>query len=464
MSAAPEALNLVICCDFGNITGGQAKVAIESAIGLKKQGHRVIYFAATGPMAPALEAAGVETVCLGQTDLVGNPSRVAAAMQGTWNFRAADELTRLLAGLPRDKTLVHVHGWAKALSPAIGPSIKASGLPAVFTFHDYFLFCPNGGFYHYPKSEVCHRQPLSTACWLANCDQRNYARKLWRNARLLMAQKFVHLTDVFSDFIALSEFQDGIVRPFIPPAAQLHRLSNPISVSDRGLKETPAAGDVLFVGRLSAEKGAFLFAEAARKAGLIPTFVGDGPIAAELATRFPEARLLGWQNEDQVHTLMRGARALVFPSLWYEGQPLTVLEAKALGLPVIVSDDCAGRDEVENGVTGLWFKSNDADDLARALVEMRDDARVTAMSHAAYRAYWSDPRTLERHTEGLLSIYCHMLDRSRQIRGSLPVSPSSPAAEMPRNNIAAKDELPSSAHSIFPLSAASARWNEQHAG
>ena len=108
---------------------------------------------------------------------------------------------------------------------------------------------------------------------------------------------------------------------------------------------------------------------------------------------------------------MRGARALVFPSLWYEGQPLTILEAKALGLPIIVADSCAGSDEVENGVTGLWFKSGDVDDLARALAELRDDdARVTAMSHAAYRAYWDEPKTLDRHVDGLLSIYHSMLD------------------------------------------------------
>lgn len=442
-----DALTVVVCSDSGGITGGQAKVAIESAIGLKKQGHRVIFFAAAGPMALELEAAAVETVCLGQTDLVGNPSRAAAAMQGTWNFRAAAELAKLLAGLPHDRTIVHVHAWAKALSPSIGPAIKASGLPAIFTFHDYFLFCPNGGFYVYPKSEVCHRQPLSAACWATNCDQRNYVRKLWRNARLLMAQKYAHLTDVFSDFIAISEFQDEIVKPFVPRSAHLHRLSNPVTVSNLGLKPNPAAGDFLFVGRLSAEKGAFLFAEAARKVGFVPTFVGDGPIAAELAARFPEARMLGWQREDQVHALMRGARALVFPSLWYEGQPLTVLEAKAMGLPVVVSDNCAGRDEVEDGVTGLWFKSNDVDDLARALTEMRDDARVTAMSHAAYHAYWAEPRTLERHTNGLLLIYRRMLDRARLDAGAALAPPSSPSE---RRRLASIDATP--------------HWNEQYAG
>ena len=106
---------------------------------------------------------------------------------------------------------------------------------------------------------------------------------------------------------------------------------------------------------------------------------------------------------------MRAARALVFPSLWYEGQPLTVLEAKGLGVPVIVSDACAGREEVEDGVTGLWFKSQDVGDLTRALEIMRDDQRVAAMSHAAYAAFWRRPPTLELHVERIAAVYGQML-------------------------------------------------------
>lgn len=411
MALQSDALTVVICSDHASVTGGQAKVALESAIGLKRHGHRPIVFAAAGPIhAPLLEA-GVETVCLGQTDLLGNSSRLAAMLQGSWNRLAATRLAELLATLPRGRSVVHVHGWAKALSPSIAKPIAAAGLPAVYTIYEYFLFCPNGGFYDYQRSEVCHRQPLSAACWLTNCDQRNYARKLWRNARLLMAQKYAHLPEVFSDFIAISEFQSEIVMPFIPKAARLHRLSNPVSVDDLGPKPDPAAGDILFIGRLSPEKGPFLFAEAARKIGLVPSFVGDGPVAAELAARFPEARLLGWQSGEALRNLIRGARALVYPSLWYEGQPLAVLEAKALGVPVVISDACAGRDEVDDGVTGFWFKGGDAEDLARVLLRLQDDALVRQLSAAAHARYWADPRTPEKHIAGLLSIYRNMIAR-----------------------------------------------------
>jgi glycosyltransferase involved in cell wall biosynthesis len=404
-------LTVVICLDHAYVSGGLAKVAIDSAVSLKREGMRPILFAAAGPVADILDTEGVETICLGQSDLLGNSSRLAGMSQGTWNRRAAARLGEVLAGLPRGRTIVHVHGWAKALSPSIARPIAASGLPAVYTIHEYFMFCPNGGFYNYQKSHICSLEPLSAACWLSNCDQRNYGRKLWRNARLQMAQSLVHLPHVFSDFITISDFQSQTVSSFVQKGAKIHRLSNPISVTNLGPKAAPTSGTPIFVGRISPEKGPFLFAEAARKIGLVPTYVGDGPSAAELASRFPEARILGWQTGSALRDTLRAARALVFPSLWYEGQPLTILEAKAYGTPIVVADTCAGRDEVEDGVSGLWFKGGDADDLARMLLRLRDDALVARLSGAAYASYWADPRTPEKHVEGLLSIYRTMISR-----------------------------------------------------
>ena len=358
-----SALNVVLCFDHASITGGQAKVAIESALGLKRRGVRPIVFTAVPPVDQRLVDAGIEVVCLEQNDLIGNPSRSAAALQGTWNLPAVRALDGLLDRLPRESTVVHVHGWAKALSPSIAQPIRDARLPAVYTMHEYFLFCPNGGFYNYQRNEVCHIAPLSASCWLTNCDSHDYARKLWRAARLLVAQEYARLPQIFSDLICISNYQRHLVEPYLPKGRIVHCISNPINVENFGTKADPGSGEIIFVGRLSFEKGAFLFAEAAARAGITPVFIGDGPIASELRARYPHARLLGWRPPDEVGAQMRAARALVFPSLWYEGQPLTVLEAKAMGTPVVVSDICAGREEIRGTASpaygsraGMWTR------------------------------------------------------------------------------------------------------------
>lgn len=406
-------LTIVICADHAVVNGGQAKVAIESALGLKAHGARVIFFAACGPVDERLDQAGVETVCLGQHDILSNPSRLAAARQGTWNAAAARELERILAPLPRGETIVHVHGWAKALSPSIAQPIRASGFSAVYTMHEYFIACPNGGFYNFQTNAVCHLTPMSAACWATNCDSRNYPFKLWRNARLFVAQNFAHLAEVFSDYVLISDLQAEVLAPYLPKTAAIHRVTNPIEAEPLGQKESPASGDFLFVGRLSAEKGAFLFAQAAERAGVTPVFIGDGPVAEELRARFSDARLLGWRSPADTRAAMRQARALIFPSLWYEGQPLTVLEAKALGTPAIVSDGCAARESITDGVSGRLFTSGDAASLADAIDRLKDDALATRMSRAAYDDYWRAPATLERHIDETLRVYEEMRARRR---------------------------------------------------
>jgi len=407
-----DQLHIVIVLDHAALNGGQAKVALESAIALKQAGHVPIVFAAAGPIEPRLAQAGVETVCLGQHDLISNPSRVAGALQGVWNLAAARAMGALLARLPREKTVVHVHGWAKALSGSFAPAVRAAGVPACYTFHEYYLCCPNGGFYDYHDHHVCALTARSAACWAKNCDNRNYAMKLWRAARHAVVTDIARLPELMADFIVISDFQMAKVAPYLPANVRAHRISNPIDAEELGRKPAPASGDFLFVGRLSPEKGIFHFAEAARIAGVTPVFAGDGPAAEELRARFPQARLLGWRSPAQVRQAMREARALVFPSVWLEGQPLTVLEAKATGLPVIVSDACAGRDEVQDGETGFWFESQNARDLAAKIERLKDDALVARMSNAAYDRFWADPPTMSRHVVRLEEVYMGMIARA----------------------------------------------------
>ncbi|MEK4033574.1 glycosyltransferase family 4 protein [Methylocystis sp. IM3] len=401
-------LTVVICVDHAHVNGGQAKVAIDSALGLAQAGTRVTFFSACGPIDPRLAEAGIETVCLGQRDILDDPSRLAAAGRGLWNAAAARALGATLARLPRSQTIVHVHGWAKALSPAIGRPIRASGLPAAYTMHEYFLHCPNGGFYNFQKNEVCPLIPLSAACWATHCDSRNYPIKLWRNARLLVAGR-ARFAETFSDIILLSDLQEKVLQTCLPRTARLHRVTNPVDVAPLGPKNDPQSGDFLFVGRLSPEKGPFLFAEAARRAGVTPLFIGDGSIAGALRARFPQARLLGWRDPAEARAAMRAARALVFPSLWHETFGLAAFEAAALGTPAIVADGCAAREAVTHEATGLWFRSGDVDSLASAIRALRNDAVIADMSHRAYDAYWAAPATPARHVAETLAVYEKML-------------------------------------------------------
>jgi UDP-glucose:tetrahydrobiopterin glucosyltransferase len=91
---------------------------------------------------------------------------------------------------------------------------------------------------------------------------------------------------------------------------------------------------VLFVGRLTATKGAMDAVEAWRLAGLdLPLVVaGTGPLRAALEES--GARVLGWLNHERLSAVYKSARALVMPSRWQESFGIAGLEALTLGTPV----------------------------------------------------------------------------------------------------------------------------------
>jgi len=399
-------MRIVIVCDHAHVNGGQAKVAIESAKGLSRRGRRVDFFAAVGPIDPTLLEAGVKVTLLGQDDVSSAASLARFGVQWLWNSAAERALAELLASCdPRD-SIVHVHGWAKALSPSIGWALQHAETPVVHTLHEFYLVCPNGGFYDFHAARNCDFAPLSLGCIAHDCDSRGYHRKLLRVGRHALMRYASGLYDSARHIITISKLQREVAAPYLPIGATFYEVANPIDAEPLGPKpENAPLGGFLFVGRVSPEKGARYFALAARQAGVAPVFVGDGPAREALEKEFPEARFLGWREPAEARRLMREARALVFPSVWYEGQPLTVYEALAMGTPVIVSDICAGREGVRDGDNGFWFKSADPDSLAQAMKRLRDDDVAREMARRTYEAYWREPLTLDRHLDRLLEVY-----------------------------------------------------------
>ncbi|NCC35851.1 MAG: glycosyltransferase, partial [Chloroflexia bacterium] len=345
--------NVIVINDHAHINGGQAKVAIESAKGLAGAGLEVTFFAACGPVDDSLQAAGVRVECLGQHDILSEPNRLTAATRGLWNRGAANALSRLLGHFDPASSILHCHGFAKALSPAIGPVVTGGPLAHVYTMHEYFLACPNGGFYDYQANAICRRKPLHAACLTTHCDVRRRSHKAWRVARQAVLWSLGAMPGALRDVIYISETQKRVMAPYLGPKTRLHYVPNPVAVGQHPRVQVEHNDTVLFVGRLSPEKGGLLFARAAKQAGVKAVLVGDGPEREAIAAANPDALITGWLTPDEVDDWLMRARCLVFPSLWYETFGLVVFEALALGIPVICGIWNAAAEAVEDGVTGL---------------------------------------------------------------------------------------------------------------
>lgn len=398
-------LNIVVVTDFGHVEGGNSAVALSSAIGLADAGHRVTLLSAVAPIDPAIEKNVCRVVCTGQEAIADDPQRLRALVQGLWNRPAALAMEELLRTLDPRQTIVHVHGWTKALSSSVIRAALSRKFKVVCTLHDYFAACPNGSFFNYATNTICELEPLSRSCIATQCDRRHYAHKLWRVARQIVQNRIGGLPSEVRDFIVVSAFSEGILKPFLPPESRIYHVQNPVHVSYHEPVDVADNSAFVMVGRLAQEKGPQVFAEAVFQSGCEAVFVGDGEQRGEILRRCPTAKIMGWLGREEMTTQLKRARALVFPSLLYETEGLAVSEAAALGIPAIVSDASAARLSVVEGVTGSWFKAGDSGDLAKKMLHLRNDERASAMGRAAHERYWKNPRTIERHIKELEQTY-----------------------------------------------------------
>ena len=400
---------VVVLNDYCLVQGGASKVAIDEAVALAAAGLRVIFLGAVGPVGAALQAAPIETVCLDQPELVDVTRHPTVALQGLYNAGARAAIAAVLQRCTPGTTVVHLHGYTKALST--GPIQTASrlGFSTVCTLHDFFAACPNGAFYDYRREEICRRTALGWDCLTTNCDKRAAAHKAYRVLRSLSQRQVSQFPAIVGDYITLSQGSADLLRPYLPASAHFYPLENIIETEMAPPVEVAGNRELVVVGRLDTEKGVELAAQVARTAGLSITFVGEGPLRPVLEAA--GARVTGWVAPAEVRAWLRRARVLVFPSRWYETYGLVVSEAAALGVPAIVSDVSAAAERVEHGVTGWRFHSGDAAELLQCLNAAMDDAAVEAAGQAAYARFWADPPTSEHHVAGLRAIYDSILAR-----------------------------------------------------
>jgi len=401
-------MQVVVVADYAVADGGAPRVALLSARALAERGTPVTYVHAVGDAGDGLlDHPRITRIGLGARGVhAQNP--LAGALAGIWNIGLQRKLRIVLAALPPGPRVLHLHQWTKAWSPAVLATLLAQRAPVVVTLHDYFLLCPTGVFYRFDTGAPCTLRPLSAACCVAGCDPASRAHKAIRLLRGVataraMAGRGFHVVHV-------SDRGAATARPFLPPGAISHRIDNPVEIAGGGATMPATLGDKLvFVGRLTREKGVLIVAEAARQARVAPLFIGDGPLAAELRASCGNAAVTGWMDPAVALARMRAeARAVVAPSLWPETGPLTVYEALANGIPVIGSDRAGASEKIADGETG-FIVPPEAEPMAKAARALADPAQAARMGQAAHARYWATPLTPERHAAALEMLYAEIL-------------------------------------------------------
>jgi len=389
--------------------GGAEAYMLDLAALQRKAGHEVEFFAMAHPENLTARFAGsfpahVEL----EPPPPSLPGRLHGAGRVLWSTSARRGIGRVVEDFAPD--VVHLHNVYHQLSPSVLEPLARLGVPAVMTLHDYKLACPSYQFLnHGVPCQACldggFRQAVRRRCKGGSLPASVLcATESWLHRR-------TGAYGPVARFVCPSRFLAGrMERAGVFPDRL--RVVRHFVDTELLVPKTEAGGDVVFAGRLSAEKGVDTLIAAVARLGPGTTLqvAGEGPDGDRLralADDLVPGRVVfhGRLEKAATAALLRAAGAVAVPSRWYENQPMIVLEAMALGVPVVASDIGGLPELVQPFVTGLLVAPGDDAALAAALGRLLDDPDWALTLGRAARAEVARSHNPAGHLERLDAVY-----------------------------------------------------------
>jgi glycosyltransferase involved in cell wall biosynthesis len=336
----------------------------------------------------------------------GGASLIRAGVSAIWSPNAISEIRRRIGTARPD--VIHVHNLFPELSPAVLRSSPSDGVAVVMTLHNYRSMC-------LPATFVRDGHPCEDC--LGRDAWPGVLHACYRGSRMgsaaLAASLAIHRRIGSFDnprlFLAVSEF---VKRKHVEAGWRSEQIIVKTNFCWPATQREGSGEYFLYIGRLSQEKGIAQLLDAWKQVSAPLLIVGDGPQAEELRAMAPDSvEFRGAVAPSDVAEFVRRARAVLVPSICYEGQPRGILEAYAAGVPVIASDIGGLPEIVVDGVSGSLVAPDSADAWRRAIDRLLDDAESERFGDAALRT-WSERFTPERGLMGLESAYADAIART----------------------------------------------------
>ena len=310
--------------------------------------------------------------------------KAVKSVKAIYSREARTKLKHLISDTRPD--VAHAHNIYHHISPSILSVLREHGIPSFLTLHDLKLACP--AYRMISQNSICERCKGGAFHQAARnrCMHGSAALSAW-----VMTEAYVH------KFLGSYEHVDQFVVPsrfyidkFVEWGWSRDRFTYiPNFVDAETIDPCYQPGkDFLYFGRLSAEKGLGTLIQAAGKAGVGLQILGTGPEEDALKSLARQHNVTvdfaGFVSGDALFDRLRGSRAIILPSEWYENAPISLLEAYAAGKPVLGAN-IGGIPELITNDRGRVFESFSIDSLADTLIEFDglDDGDIAAMGQAA---------------------------------------------------------------------------------
>ncbi len=349
-----EKLHILQVHNYYKIPGGEDRVVESEGELLREHGHKVWLYARKNEE--------LSHMCLWK--------KICLPFTIVFSMKTYRDVKRLIR--EKEIDLVHVHNTLPLVSPSVFYAAFASGVPVVMSVHNFRLLCPGALFYRNGKAcEECVKRGLL----------RSVKYGCYRGSRLqtllcVISMKIHKIAGTYKRiyYICLTEFNKEklLYLKDIRPE-RVFVKSNFAGDGEEKLSPKERADYFLYGGRLEEEKGVKILLKAFQK--LVDenlVICGEGSLhgwCEDYIKRhsMKNVTLKGPVSGGEMKEYMGRAKAVIVPSLWYEGFPMVMAEAYGMGTPVIGSDKGNVGRLLEESGCGWKFETGDADSLAKAV-------------------------------------------------------------------------------------------------
>ena len=296
--------------------------------------------------------------------------------------------------------IIHINNFNYQLTPSIlyaAQSYRKSAgkkVKIILTAHDYQLVCPNHMMIDSQENvcEACIGGKYIN-CTKKNCIHGSKAKSIIGTTEATLYRK-LGTYKYFDKIICCSEFlkQKLDTNPVL--ADKTITMHNFIERAENA--DDTKENYVLYFGRYSKEKGLQTLLDCTN---INFVCAGAGELEDEI-NNAPHITNVGFKTGEELEELIRKAKCSVYPSIWYENGPFSVMESIMFGTPVVGADIGGIPEIVENGKTGYLFKSGDSADFERAIRKAVEESE--ALSENCRNTSFD---TVETYCEKLLQIY-----------------------------------------------------------
>ena len=400
-------MKVLLINKFFYLRGGSEKTFFDTADILQKKGHRVLFFSMN---ASENRSSAYAPYFVSEVDYESPRSlknKITSAGRMLYSFEAKNRLAKLLTMEKPD--IAHLHNIHHQISPSILHTLASHHIPTVMTLHDYKIVCPV--YTLLSQGRICEKCAGGNYfhCWVQKCCKDSRIKSLLSAAEMYLHHSLLHtyrFVDVFtspSRFLISKTTQMGFSREVL-------YLPNFINPDDYAPLATKTGNDIIYSGRLSAEKGLFTLLKSLKGINVRCTIYGEGPLREELETYARTKDLsrvifAGHVQHERLIQAIQQALLVVLPSEWYENRPYAVLEAFACGKPVIASAIGGIPELVADGRTGLTFQPGNYIQLRRKILDMlSDSAKINDMGKTA-RRFVEQHCSPDKYYHKLMNIY-----------------------------------------------------------